>query len=84
MTENTMPVRPLILEMDDARSEIFDVINRMASERHIPFYLLEGIVNDAARQVMDLAKAEREKAKCAYDKQLAEMAEYKGEGKSNG
>lgn len=73
MNEKTKPVRPLILELDDAREEIFGTVNRLATERHIPFYLLESIMNDAARQVSALAKTEREKAKQMYDEQLAEM-----------
>lgn len=73
MSEKATPVRPLVLELDDAREEIFGTINRLATERHIPFYLLEGIINDAARQVVALAKTEREKAKQMYDEQLAEM-----------
>lgn len=73
MNEKTKPVRPLILELDDAREEIFGTVNRLATERHIPFYLLESMMNDAARQVSTLAKTEREKAKQMYDGQLAEM-----------
>lgn len=73
MNEKTKPVRPLILELDDAREEIFGTVNRLATERHIPFYLLEGMLNDAARQVSALAKTEREKAKQMYDEQIAKM-----------
>lgn len=81
----TKPVRPLVLEIDDAKDEIFGAINRMASERHIPFYLLESIVNDAARQVTELAKTERGNAKRTYEAQTAEMAEREGkEDENNG
>jgi len=81
----TKPVRPLVLEIDDAKDEIFGAINRMASERHIPFYLLESIVNDAARQVTELAKRERENAKRTYEAQTAEIAEREGkEDENNG
>ena len=83
MNEKTTPVRPLVLELDDAREEIFGTINRLATERHIPFYLLEGIINDAAKQVSALAKAEREKAKQMYDEQLAELNNGK-EDKTDG
>lgn len=79
----TKPVRPLVLEIDDAKDEIFGAINRMASERHIPFYLLESIVNDAARQVTELAKTERENAKRTYGAQTAEMAEREGKEDEN-
>lgn len=73
MNDKTTPVRPLVLELDDAREEIFGTVNRLATERHIPFYLLEGMMNDAARQVSALAKTEREKAKQMYDEQIAKM-----------
>lgn len=71
--DNTKPVRPLVLELDDAREEIFAAINRAMSERHIPFYLLENIVYDAARQVSEHAKSERDRIKNAYEIQLAEF-----------
>lgn len=71
--DNTKPVRPLVLELDDAREEIFAAINRATSERHIPFYLLENIVYDAARQVSEHAKSERDRIKNAYEIQLAEF-----------
>lgn len=80
----TTPVRPLALEIDDAKEEIFGVINRMASERHIPFYLLENIVNDAARQVTELAKAERENAKRTYEMQCSKAIENDRKEESNG
>ncbi len=81
MKEKTVtekPARPLCLELEDARAEIFAAVN-MASKRHnIPFYLLESIVQEAARQVSALAKTERENAAIEYEKKLAEM--QKGEG----
>lgn len=70
ITQKTDPARPLCLEIEDAKMEIFDAINRASKERHIPFYLLESIVDDAARQVAKLANAERETAKRAYEDQL--------------
>lgn len=83
MNEKTTPVRPLVLELDDAKEEIFSTVNRLATERHIPFYLLEGMVNDAARQVSALAKTEREQAKRMYDEQIAELNDGK-EDRTNG
>lgn len=83
MNDKTTPVRPLVLELDDAREEIFGTVYRLATERHIPFYLLEGMMNDAARQVSALAKTEREKAKQMYDEQIAKMNDAT-EGKTDG
>lgn len=83
MNEKTKPVRPLVLELDGAREEIFGTVNRLATERHIPFYLLESMINDAARQVSSLAKTEREQAKRMYDEQIAELNDGK-EGKNDG
>lgn len=77
MNEKTV-TRPLCLELDDAKAEIFAAVNMTSKKHNIPFYLLESIVNEAARQVSNLAKAERETAAADYERQIAEM--QKGEG----
>jgi hypothetical protein len=66
------PERPLCLELLDARDRIFAVINDCANKHRIPFYLLESIVNDAARQVSRLADTERENARRRYENENAD------------
>ena len=66
------PTRPLCLALEDARAEIFSVINMTAKRHNIPFYLLESIMQEATRQVVDCAKKEREIVARDYEQQLAE------------
>lgn len=61
--------RPMCLELDDAKAEIFALIEKLHTERKIPFYLIENITNDAARQVSSCADMEREAAMRLYEKQ---------------
>lgn len=62
--------KPLCLELEDARAEIFASINLTAKKHNIPFYLLESIVADAYRQVTAFAKQEREMAVKEYTSNL--------------
>lgn len=73
----TAPSRPLCLSLTDARRRIYSVINDLAQNQHIPFYLLEGIVNDAAREVKANAEIERTQAAELYQQQLKEFKESK-------
>lgn len=73
----TAPSRPLCLELTDARRRIYSVINDLAQNKRIPFYLLEGIVNEAARDVKANAEIERTKAAELYQQQLKEFKESK-------
>lgn len=61
--------KPLCLELMDAKKDIFGVIDDYHQKHGIPFYLLESIVTDFARQVSNLANAEREKALADYNKE---------------
>ena len=70
------PVRPLCLELVDAKEDIFGIINALHEEKNIPFYLLETIVSEAYRQVRNCARAERESALMAY---TAECEKKEGE-----
>lgn len=74
----TPPVRPLCLELEDAKAEIFAVINMTPKKHNIPFYLLESIVMEAARQVSEVARQERELAAADYEKQVAEFNKSEG------
>ena len=69
---NEKPVQPLCLALTEAEEEITAAINNAAKNHRIPFYLLEPIVTNAARQVSGFAAVERQNAKAAYDKQLEE------------
>ena len=73
----TAPSRPLCLSLADAERRIYSVINDLAQNQRIPFYLLEGIVNEAARDVKANAEIERTKAAELYQQQLKEFKESK-------
>lgn len=64
--------RSLCVELMDAKECIFGVINEFHKKHKIPFYLLESIVLDAARQVTACAEAERKSELQAYERKLAE------------
>ena len=68
----TEPARPLCIELENARTEIYGLLNDISSRRNIPYYLLESIVLDAARDVSELAKKERQAAAQSYQKKMAE------------
>lgn len=78
--EKNPPVRPLCLELEDAKAEIFSIISMTAKKHKIPFYLLESVVTEAARQVSGLAQKEREEAARDYERQLYE---FNKRGESN-
>lgn len=65
--------KPLCLALIDAKKEIFDTINRVSKQNNIPYYLLESIVNEAALQVANCAKIERENAAREYAAQQIKM-----------
>lgn len=67
------PVRPLCLELQDAQAEIFGAIKKVAEKRHLPWYLVEPIITDAAKQVSENARQERLNAAAIYEKQLKEF-----------
>lgn len=62
-------IKPMSMELEEAQAQIVGAINDCASR--VPFYLLERIVTDAARQVSALARKEREIDKQEYEKQIA-------------
>lgn len=67
------PARPLCLELQDAQAEIFGTIKKVAEKRHLPWYLIEPIISDAAKQVSENARQERQSAAALYEKQLREF-----------
>lgn len=50
--------RPLILEVDDAKQQIFQTINEAIQVRGIPCVILEPILNDILTQVRLRAREE--------------------------
>ena len=50
--------RPLILEIDETKQDLIQVINNAIQVRQLPFYILDMILSDVHRQVSDAAKAE--------------------------
>lgn len=69
--------RPLCLELNDAKREIFDSITAIATKRNIPYFLLQHILFEALTQVKNGANTELEQANILYQKQIAEMNEKK-------
>jgi hypothetical protein len=57
----------MCLELEEARGGLFDLVGKFHAERGIPFYLIESITNDVAREVSSCAKAEREAALRLYE-----------------
>lgn len=78
MEEKTVK-KPICLELVEAKADIFAAINNAAQNRGIPFYLLESIVEEAARQVSECARKEREIAKRTYEEELANEKCEEGE-----
>ena len=57
--------RPLILEIEEAKTEIITAVNKALTERGIPCYILSPIIRDVYTQVENGAKSELEAAKNA-------------------
>ena len=55
--------KPLILEIDEAKTELAQCINKMAQQRKIPYYLIESIFVGFLPQIREFAKKELEMAK---------------------
>lgn len=57
MEENKIQ-KPFILEMDEAKLEIIQVINNAIQVRKLPFYLLDMILSEIGAQIKEGAKNE--------------------------
>ena len=55
--------RPFILEMDEAKMEIVQVINNAIQVHKLPFYIVDMILSNICSQVKEGAKNELEMAK---------------------
>lgn len=80
MNNKTPPARPLALEMDDAAKEINEAIEQIAAKHGLPCYLLEPLVADTLNRLQNGKRIELEKARQAYE---AQMAEYERAEKNN-
>jgi hypothetical protein len=55
--------RPLVLEMDDTKKALVQIINEAIQVKGIPCFLMEYILSEIATQVHNGAKDEREFAR---------------------
>lgn len=66
--------KPLILELEEAKTEIIASINNALQNHNLPCYLLEPIVSALAAQIKEGAKSELEMAKAQMKQQDEEVA----------
>ena len=66
------PARPICLEIESARIELFKTIGYLADKYHLPFFLMEDMFREAAQRVSQLAESERKVALERYEVQLKE------------
>ena len=71
MEENKMQ-KPLILEMDEVKQEMIQVINHAIHVRKLPCYLIDMVLSDLCTQIADGAKQELTMAKEQMEKQSDE------------
>lgn len=57
MEENKIQ-KPFILEMDEAKAEIIQVINNAIQVRNLPLYIIDTILSEVCSQVKEGAKQE--------------------------
>lgn len=73
------PMKPLCLENEEAKKEIFDAINGVLDKKTVPLFLVENILREALERISAGAKQERERASAYYKKQLAEYEKQETE-----
>ena len=61
--------RPFILEVDEAKKELIQVINNAIQVRKLPCYIIEMILTDLYAQIKEGAKSELEMAKAQVSKE---------------
>lgn len=59
--------RPLIVEIDEAKTELIQWVNNTAQQRKIPYYFIESIFSEIFPQVREIARKELEIAKQQAD-----------------
>ena len=73
MEENKIQ-KPLILEMDEAKKEIIQVINNAIQVRKLPCYLLDTILSEISLQIKEGAEQELAMAKAQVEQNDEEVA----------
>ena len=66
------PTRPICIELEEAKTELFKTISYLADKYHLPCFLMEDMFWRAAERVSQLAENERKIALENYEKQLEE------------
>ena len=64
--------KPLILEMRDAKLDIVNCINNSITNRHLPAYILRGIVEEVLNSLKEVERQEMENAEAQYTEALKE------------
>lgn len=61
--------RPLILEIEEAKNELIQCVNKIMQEHQLPCYFIEPVLKDIYIQIQNGAKNELETAKAQMIKQ---------------
>lgn len=74
MNEKTKerPVRPFSMDYTEAKNKIIGAVNEATQIHGVPLYLLGEILENVLHQVKSGAKAECDKARSNFEKQMAE------------
>ena len=70
MEENKIQ-KPFILEMDEAKTEIIQVINNAIQVRKLPLYLLDMMLSEISTQIKEGAKQELAVARQQMSEEVA-------------
>ena len=71
MEENKIQ-KPFILEMEETKTEIIQVINNAIQVHKLPFYLVDMILSEIGAQIKEGAKNELAMAKAQMQEQQSE------------
>ena len=66
------PTRPICLNLEEAKTELFKTISYLADKYNLPCFLMEDMFWRAAERVSQLAESERKIALENYEEQLKE------------
>ena len=61
--ENQEAKRPFILDVEDARNELVDAINKISKKYNVPYYFLQPTLTTILAQVKNVAQNELEVAR---------------------
>lgn len=73
MEENKIQ-KPFILEMDEAKAEIIQVINNAIQVRKLPCYILDTLLSEVCSQIKEGAKQELAMARQQMEQENEEVA----------